>query len=54
MSGKSDPYVKLYMDIENQDKTATVNDNLNPEWNHETYFKVYEERISTIQFNVST
>jgi hypothetical protein len=41
------------MDIDNQDKTPTIADNLNPVWNHETYFKVYEGD-DTIQFNVST
>lgn len=49
--GKSDPYIKLFMDIDNQDKTPTIADNLNPVWNHETYFKVYEGD-DTIQFNV--
>jgi len=33
--GKSDPYVQAYLttDSENKIKTATIKDNLNPEWN---------------------
>ena len=52
LSGKADPYVKVFMDIENQDTTPTVSDHLSPVWNHETYFKVYRDDDS-IQFNVS-
>ena len=31
------------MDLENQDRTKTISDNLNPVWNHSSYFRVYRE-----------
>merc|ERR1712131_555332 len=51
LSGKSDPYVKIYMNCENQDITPVINDNLNPKWNHSTIMRTYRDDVS-IQFNV--
>jgi len=51
VTGKSDPYVKVYMDMENQDKTPTITDDLNPKWNHTSFFRVYRDD-DDIQFNV--
>ena len=52
LSGKSDPYVKIYMNCENQDITPVINDNLNPKWNHSTIMRTYRDDVS-VQFNVS-
>ena len=51
LSGKSDPYVKIYMNCENQDVTPVINDNLNPKWNHSTIMRTYRDDVS-VQFNV--
>ena len=51
IQGKSDPYVKAYMDAENQFRTKTVQDNLSPKWNHVDYFRVYRNDDG-IQFNL--
>jgi len=51
IAGKSDPYVSVFMDAENQTKTPVVADNLNPKWEHVQYFRVYRED-DDIQFSV--
>ena len=51
LSGKSDPYVKIFMNCENQDITPVINDNLNPKWNHSTIMRTYRDDVS-VQFNV--
>ena len=40
------------MDMENQDKTKTISDELNPVLDHTSYFWVYRSD-DDIQFNVS-
>jgi len=51
LSGKSDPYVKMFMNSENQAVTPVISDNLNPVWNHETIMRTYRDDV-TIQFNL--
>ena len=52
ITGKSDPYVKVYLNAENQDVTPIINDDLNPVWNHATLMRTYRDDV-TIKFNVS-
>merc|ERR1712212_813049 len=51
LSGKSDPYVKVFMNSENQDVTPIISDNLNPEWNHSTIMRTYR-KDGVITFNL--
>ena len=51
LSGKSDPYVKIFMNSENQAITPVISDNLNPVWNHSTIMRTYRDDVK-IQFNV--
>ena len=52
LTGKSDPYVKIYLNSENQDVTPVISDNLNPIWNHSTIMRTYRDDL-TVKFNVS-
>ena len=51
LSGKSDPYVKIFMNSENQAITQVISDNLNPVWNYEKIMRTYRDDVS-VQFNV--
>ena len=51
LSGKSDPYVKVFMNSENQAITPVISDNLNPVWNHDVIMRTYRDDVK-IQFNV--
>lgn len=51
LSGKSDPYVKMFMNSENQAVTPVISDNLNPVWNYDTVMRTYRDDV-TVQFNL--
>jgi len=41
-SGKSDPYCVFHMNSWSRSRTKTINNNLNPQWNHETIFAAHK------------